>query len=96
MTGKVLRHAPGVLEQALDDEVLLLAADGHDVVHLDPVAASLWAELRTGAPLERVTAALAETWAVEPQRLVADLSPVVDALLAAELLVEQDEGGPRP
>lgn len=84
--GVVLRRADGVLAQELDGELLLLPLDAPQALHLNPSAADVWQALETPRSPEQVTQVLARHFETEVAVIRADVSTVIESLLAGGAL----------
>ncbi len=80
---------PDVLAAELSEaELVLLGPDSERYVGLDPVAADVWAALSEPRTLDELTAVLAEQYDAPPERIAADVAPML-AQLVDEGLVER-------
>lgn len=90
-TDPVMRRAADVLAARLsEEELVLLGPSSERYVGLDPVAADVWAALETPARVSQIAATLAEAYDAPPDRIAADIAPML-AELEREGLVERDD-----
>ncbi len=75
-----LRIAPGVLAAWFEERLVLGAAHWHGCLTLEGTAASMWEALVEHGGAQAAAAALAQTYDVEPERLVTDLEGFTEAL----------------
>ena len=81
------RRNPGVLQQELDGEMLVLLPAGAQVVHLNDTASALWRILECPLTLPQAAAMLAQTYDAEPAQVLADLQAALPALISHEILL---------
>jgi hypothetical protein len=67
--------------QEVDGQLLLLREGSSDVLHLDEVAATVWHLLEDAPTRAGLAEAVAQAYGVGPQRVLADLEPVLFLLL---------------
>lgn len=81
------RRKTDVLAAQLSEaELVLLGPDSERYVGLDPVAADVWAALEVPRNLADLAAALAEQYNAPPERIAADIAPMLDQLVDEGLL----------
>lgn len=72
--------------QLSEAELVLLGPDSERYVGLDPVAADVWAALEVPRTLTELAAALAEQYNAPPERIAADIAPMLAQLVDEGLL----------
>jgi hypothetical protein len=86
MTPSILRRAPGILEEDLGDEVVLLAADGDAVHVLNETAAEVWRLVDGVRDAMAIAAEFARPYPdVPPEELARDVDAVLADLVAKGL-----------
>lgn len=82
----MLQRNPDVVVQVLDGEALLLLPVGDGVLHLNTTATAFWELLETPLSLEEAAEQLAQDFATSPDAVLADLTPLVEALVQHEAI----------
>ena len=82
-----LQRNHDVLQQDLDGELLLLLPEGSQVLHLNDSASALWRALDEPRTLDEIAALLAETYAIDPDVVRADLLALLPELQARGALL---------
>ena len=82
-----LQRNPAVLQQDLDGEVLLRLPQGSEVLHLNDSASALWRALDEPRTLDEIAALLAETYAIDPDVVRADVLALLPELQARGALL---------
>jgi len=93
MATRTVRIANGVLASPVANEAVLLSIETGHYFGLNEVGARVWALLAQGLDLEAVAARLLEEYDVAETVVRSDLERLVDDLVRAGLVVEE-EGGP--
>ena len=76
------------MEEEIDGELLLLRRGASEAAHLNAVASAMWRLLEEPMPEEQLAVAVAEVFDVAPDRVRADLRPVLQLLRDNGLVVE--------
>jgi hypothetical protein len=82
---RAYHRVPGVLETALEGELILLDPATQEMFSLNRTGMFVWRALPAHDPAA-IAAKLAERFAVPPQEALADVRALLDALLAAGLV----------
>ena len=89
----MIRRSPDVLAAQLSEaELVLLGPQSERYVGLDPIAADVWAALETPRTLSQIAQSLAAHYNAPPDRIAADIAPMLERL-EQEGLVERDPTG---
>ena len=87
----MIRIAPRVAATAYDGKVYVAPLPDGPIHVLEGTAALVWSHA-LAEPRSRLPEALLDEVEGDPERITAEVSAFVDALLAQRLLVEDDEG----
>jgi hypothetical protein len=87
------RKADILAAQLSEAELVLLGPASERYVGLDPVAADVWAALETPRTLADLAAVLAAQYDAPPERIAADIAPMLAQLVDEGLL---ERGAPAP
>lgn len=88
------RQEPATVFRTLTDGVVVLSLIEPDAepLFLAGPGGDIWAELATPHTLDELAAELSSRYGPPPERIAADIAPVLDDLVAASILVvEPDE-----
>jgi hypothetical protein len=88
VTALRLCRAGDVVEEELDGELLLLRRGASEAAHLNAVASTMWRLLEEPLNEDQLAMAVAEVFDVKPDRVRADLRPVLQLLRDNGLVVE--------
>lgn len=72
-----LQRAPGVVDSAVGDDVLVLAPGAEQVLRLEGTARAVWELLAAPATEEELAVELAEAYAAPLAQVRADLQPLL-------------------
>lgn len=75
-----------VMARQVGDELVILDLDGGMYFGLDPVGARVWALLAEGRAVGEACETLLDEYEVERERLLADVSGLLDALVGHGLI----------
>jgi hypothetical protein len=87
-TSSTFKSPDHVMSRTVDQELVLLDLRTGTYFGLDPVGARIWSHLQEGCDVEATSLRLTDEFDVDPERARADVSALVDDLLAKELLVK--------
>ncbi len=83
----LLSRRDGVLEARVsDDELVLLGPESEEYFGLDAIASDVWERLESPMTLGALIAALAADYDAPAERIEADLTPAIAALVEGGLL----------
>ena len=90
MTRRFQQH-PAAIARRLTDGVVVLSLDGHDddPLFLPGTGGDLWDVLATPHSLPELAAELASRYGQPPEHIAADITTVLDELVAAAILTDE-------
>ncbi len=87
MSPEILHRREGVLEARVsENELVLLGPDAQDYFGLDAIGADVWERLARPAGFEDLVQDISQDYDASPERIAADLRPVIEALVSGGLL----------
>jgi hypothetical protein len=88
-TRSTFRSPDHVMSRTVGEELVLLDLQSGTYFGLDPVGARIWSHLQEGCDVEVTTSRMTDEFDVTAERARADVSALIDDLLAKGLLAPE-------
>jgi len=79
---------PEIIDSPIDDELVMMDVDKGAYFGLDSVGVSIWAQLESPISLDELVSRLVKLYEVSPEQCLQDIAPVIDDMVANDLLIE--------